>query len=256
MRKRLMIAVVLAALGTIALAATASALLTAPDGNTQALQAKMSPKRLSTAAPTPVSLFVKATTSNSTTPNGVPVPAVRAVLDFDKEASIFTRGYPTCDPAKLQSTSTEEAERACKAAKIGTGEAHALLPVGKQVFSVEQTVTAFNGTPQGGRPVVLLHAYGQVPVTVTTVLVGTVSKFEEEGYGPRLDVSIPPLAGGQGAITDFSVTINKTFKFKGKKRGYVAATCKDRSLKARGAFTYRDGQTLTPKLKQACTQQK
>jgi hypothetical protein len=256
MRKRLSIVVALAMFAALATAVTASAVLTAPDGNTQELAIKFSPKKLSKTKPTPVSLTVTATTSNPTAPKGVPVPATRAVIDFDKEAKIFTKGYPTCAASKIENTSTEEALRFCKAAKIGGGVAHALLPVGLQVFKVEQTVTAFNGVPQGGKPVVLLHAYGTTPVTVTVVLVGTVSKFNKEGYGPRLDVTIPPLGGGQGAITDFTATIKKNFKFKGKQRSYVSSTCKDKTLKGRGQFIYKDGQSLTPTVKQRCSQKK
>ena len=54
--------------------------------------------------------------------NGVPVPAVKAVVDFDKNTKLFTKGVPTCDPAKLQNTSTEIALRECGKAKIGGGK--------------------------------------------------------------------------------------------------------------------------------------
>ena len=39
------------------------------------------------------------TTTSTTDPSGKPVPAVEAVIDFDKNASIFAKGYPTCDAA-------------------------------------------------------------------------------------------------------------------------------------------------------------
>jgi hypothetical protein len=72
-------------------------------------------------------------------------------------------------------------------------------------------VTAFNRVPQNGKPVVLLHAYGTTPVQTTLVLVGVVSNNGREGYGPRLDVTIPPIAGGSGAITySDGITIGAT----------------------------------------------
>ena len=74
------------------------------------------------------------------------------------------------------------------------------------------TITAFNGVPAGGKPVILLHTYSQTPVQTTLILVGTVSNLNKEGFGPRLDVEIPLIAGGQGAITGFHVNIFKTFK--------------------------------------------
>ncbi len=57
------------------------------------------------------------------------------------------------------------------------------------------------------------------------------SNLNKEGFGPRLDVTIPLIAGGQGAITGFHVKIFKTFKYKGKKRSYVSATCLSKKLK-------------------------
>jgi len=237
-------------------AAIAGPTVVGNDGNTQSLEVVI-PKSLSKTKPTPITLKVTAKTTTTTNPNGVPSPAVRAVVDFDKNASLYTKGVPTCDPAKLQSTSTEAALTACGNAKIGSGAGAALLPVGAKVFSEPTVITAFNGVPQGGRPVVLLHAYGSAPVQTTVVLIGKVSNYNKEGFGPRLDVEIPKLAGGTGAITEFTVTINKKFRFQGKQRSYVSAKCPNsKKLKARGAFTFVDGETLTAVDKQSCKQRK
>ena len=82
---------------------------------------------------------------------------------------------------------------------------------------------------------VLLQAYGEVPVQTTQVLVGVVTKYNKEGYGPRLTVSIPLIAGGLGALTDFQAMIFKKFNYKGKQRSYVSSKCpKSKKLKARG----------------------
>ena len=107
-------------------------------------------------------------TDTTTAANGVPSPAIHAVIDFDKGAKIFAKGLPTCNPALLQSTSTEIAEEKCGKAKIGSGTANALLPAGSQVYPAEQTVTAFNGVPVGGKPTVLLHTYGTTPIQATS----------------------------------------------------------------------------------------
>lgn len=252
MRKRLTSIVALTALVALAIAATASAVLTAPDGNTQSIQVASLPKRLSRTRPAPITLEVTTRTSTVTNPNGVPVPAVEAVIDFDRSASIFAKGYPTCEAALLQSTTTETAMRLCGRAKIGAGTATALIAIGETVFTENLVVTAFNGKPQGGRPVVLLHSYGRAPVQTTAVLVGVTSRYDREGYGPRLDVSIPLIAGGTGALTDFHASIFKKFTYKGVKRSYVTAMCKTGRLKARGKFVYRDGQSLTPNVTQRC----
>jgi len=240
----------------VASVAVAGPVVAGNDGNTQSIDVLLSPKKLSKTALTPATLKVTTKTTTTTAANGVPVPATQAVVDFDKNAKLFTKGLPTCDAAKLQSTSTESATTACGSAKIGSGTGSALLPVGAQVYTEPTVVTAFNGVPQGSKPVVLLHAYGAAPVQTTLVLIGTVSSYAKEGYGPRLDLAIPPIAGGTGALTDFQVTIDKKFSYKGKPRSFVSAKCVGKKLKARGTFTYKDGESLTALSTQACTQKK
>ncbi len=140
---------------------------------------------------------------------------MRVILDFDKNAKIFTKGIPTCNPAKLQNTSTEVAKQQCGSAIIGSGTAKALLPVGSTIYSVNATVTAFNSVPQGGKPAVILHTYSTTPIQTTLVLIGPVTNYNKRGYGPRLDLTVPLIAGGQGALTDFNVKISKKYKYKG-----------------------------------------
>lgn len=237
--------------------AVAGAPVTGADGNSQSIDVKIGPKKLSKTKPTPATLEVTTKVTNGTTPGGVPVPATRVVVDFAKGAKLFTKGLPTCTAGQLQSVSTEVAEQNCKGAIIGKGKAAALLPVGTKIFPVDQTVTAFNGAPQGGKPVVLLHSYGLTPVQTTLVLVGVVSNYNKEGFGPRLDVNVPLIAGGAGALTDFNVKIDKKWKYKGKSVSFVSATCpNNKKLKARGAFTFKDGEVITALSSQSCKQKK
>lgn len=256
MHKRFILIAGLAALVAIAIpvsAAMGGETVTGPDGNTQSMEATISPKALFKKTSSPGSLFVDVTTGTTGSANGAPSPAVHDIIDFDQNLALATKGLPTCNASKLQNTSTEVAERACAGAIIGKGEATTLLPLGT-LYTEPTKVTAFNGVPQGGKPVVLLHAYGTSPVQTTLVLVGVVSNYGKEGYGPRLDVTIPPIAGGSGAITDFKVTINKSWTYKGKKMSFVNAKCPaSKKLKYRGAFTYADGVTITATHTQPCT---
>lgn len=241
----------------VATAAWAGPTVSGPDGNTQSIDSLIQPKKLSKKSFTPGSLKVTTLTTSTTAANGVPSPAVHATIDFDRNAKLYTKGLPTCDPGKLQNQSTEVAERVCGPAKIGSGQAIALLPVGGTVYNIEQTVTAFNGVPQGGKPSVLLHTYGTTPIQTALVLVGTVSNYNKEGYGPRLDLDIPLLAGGQGALKEFQVKIDRKWRFKGVKRSFISAKCANsKKLKARGKFTYRDGESLTATSVQGCKQAK
>jgi hypothetical protein len=251
----LAVAAATAITASVAIAGPLGPAVTTPNGNAQSVGSLITPKKLSKRTFTPGALEVTTKLTNSTSPNGVPVPTVRVVIDFDKNAKIFTKGIPTCDPAKLQNTSTEVALQQCGKAKIGSGKATALLPgSGSTVFTVKQTVTAFNGVPKGGKPVVILHTYGTTPLQTTLVLVGSVINYNKEGYGPRLDLEVPKLAGGSGALTDFQVKIDKKYKYKGKRVSFISAKCpSSKKLKTRAAFTFIDGQTATPKFVQTCT---
>lgn len=257
MRRRLIV-VVATAVGVAAIGggysfAYQSPTLQGPDGNTQSIAVNLTPKARSKTQATPTTLEVTTATGNATTANHVPVPAVEAIVDFPKGLTVFSKGYPTCNAGLLQSTSTEVAVEACGKAKIGGGEGTADLVVGSKVFPVNTQITAFNGVPQGGKPVILLHTYAQSPVQTTLVLVGTVSAYNKQGFGTRLDVSIPLIAGGQGAITGFKVKVFKKFKYKGQLRSYINATCPTKSWKARGQFVFRDGESLTPVVNGKCT---
>lgn len=256
MRKRFTLVAGIATLAAIVIPATAAVAgetVTGPDGNTQSIEASVSPKALFPKTASPASLKVEVKTGSATAATGVPSPAVHDVIDFDKNLTLTTKGLPTCNAAKLQNTTTEAAERACGKAKIGSGSAITLLPL-NTVYTEPTTVTAFNGVPQGGKPVVLLHAYGVAPIQTTLVLVGTVTNYGKEGFGPRLDVTVPPIAGGIGAITDFKVTIHKTWAYKGKKASFISARCPAaKKLKYRGAFTYADGITINATTTQTCT---
>jgi hypothetical protein len=253
MHRRFALIASLAALVAAAIpvsAAMGGETVTGPDGNTQSIEGSVTPKGLYKKTASPASLFVDVKTGST---GAIPSPAVHDLIDFDQNLTLATKGLPTCNASQLQNTSTEVAERVCASAKIGSGESTALLPLGT-LYTEPTKVTAFNGVPQGGKPVVLLHAYGTSPVQTTLVLVGTVSNYGKEGYGPRLDVLVPPLAGGVGVITDFSVKIQKSWTYKGKKMSFVSAKCPaSRKLKFRGAFTYKDGTTITATHSQPCT---
>ncbi len=256
MRKRFTLIAGLAAIVALAIpvsAALAGETVSGPDGNTQSIEAAVTPKALYKKTSSPATLSVDVKTGTTTATNGVPSPAVHDVIDFDQNLSLQTKGLPTCSVTKLQNTSTEVAEKACPGAIIGKGSAITLIPL-STVFTEPVTVTAFNGVPQGGKPVVILHSYGVSPVQTTLLLTGVVTNYNKEGYGPRLDVTIPPLAGGYGAITDFKVRINKSWTYQGKKMSFVNAKCAaSKKLKYRGAFTYKDGTTINASTTQTCT---
>ncbi|HET7443575.1 MAG TPA: hypothetical protein VFJ57_02850 [Solirubrobacterales bacterium] len=248
------VAAITAVVASSALAGPVGAPVAASDGNSQAIGATIAPKKLYKKIFTPGTLEVTTKLATSS-PTGFPSPTTHVVIDFDKNAKIFTKGIPTCDAAKLQNTSTDVALQQCGSAKIGEGTGQAVIKLGERLIPAPATVVAFNGKPKGSKPVVLLHTYTTTPAQTTLVLVGTVSNYNKEGYGPRLDVEVPLIAGGQGALTDFNVKINKKYKYKGEPVSFIAAKCPaSKKLKVRSTFTFLDGQTANPVYTQSCAQ--
>src|SRR4029077_6169187 len=197
MRNRFILIAGLAALVAIAIpvsAAIAGETGTGPDGNTQSMEAAVSPKALYKKTFSPASLFVDVRTGTTNSTTGAPSPAVHDVIDFDQDLSLKTKGLPTCNSSKLQNTSTEAAERACGDAMIGSGEATTLLPLGT-LYTEPTKVLAFNGVPQGGKPVVLLQVYGASPNHTAIIMLKVSSIAETDAQGQNYHQSTPPIAG-------------------------------------------------------------
>lgn len=185
-------------------------------------------------------IFVETTTADAADPAAMPPKASRAVINFPKSNMKFDPGAaPGCSQSQIANTTTEAAEAACGDAIVGRGDATAALPFGaggtRQDFPV--VVTAFNNGDADG---ILLHSRPQ-GLPTTTVLVGTLQ-------GTTLDVAIPPLGGGVGAIAQFNTTV--------KKGKYVQFRCKKKSFKYTSTFTFTDTPTANAEDTQSCKQKK
>jgi hypothetical protein len=183
---------------------------------------------------------VTTTTSDQANPSGMPPKATHAQLVFDKKNMKFDPdSAPGCDPNQIENTTTQAAKAACGTAQVGDGSAIAALPFGpggtRQDFPA--VVTAFNNGASDG---ILLHSrVDQLGTTV--VLPGVLRKT-------TLDVDVPPLGGGVGAIAEF--------KTKVKKGKYVQARCKRKTIKTNSTFTYSDAPQATASDSQKCKQKK
>lgn len=162
--------------------------------------------------------------------------ASRAQLKFDDDIKFTAQGLPTCKESQIQGTTTQQAIQACGKTQVGKGAATAAVG-GDPNAPVQTVVTAFNGQPKGGKPVLLLHTRSQA-LGLTTILVG-VLKNASGIYGKELDVSIDPLPFGT-ALTRFQTKVQKSFRVAGKNRSYVSARCFDnnKTWNYAGKFTF------------------
>ena len=149
------------------------------------------------------SLFVDVITNYAGSGTGfVDRKANRTKLYFPTDFAFQTRGLAQCDPnaGNFGDSTTTQAKELCGRAQVGSGSARTVGPL----LNVTAVVTAFNGTRSGGAPTLLLHSRSSLGTT--SVLIGRLVRSDRPGFGQMLDVTVPPLPGGQ-AISDFRTTI-------------------------------------------------
>jgi hypothetical protein len=174
----------------------------------------------------------------------VPPALEVAVLDFDREGRLSTRGLPTCPVSAIAEATPQEARHICRSSIVGTGrlETAAALP-GQGPVIASSPLTLFNGVRQNGDPTVVLHAQITSPVTQTFAVVVPIEKLSGS-YGYRATIDVPPIAGGFGALTYIDVTVGRRYRANGQGRNYISARCTRGLFEARGRFTASDGSHL------------
>lgn len=240
-----------AALGTVAIAQAL---------NTQTVQVTVSPHKKLPKKGTGKSVKAKLTlsTRDAADPAARPTAGRSVNIDFDKDLRLFTKGLKRCNPSSIASATTEAAIQKCGKTKVsvgrtvpyGSGTPQNAAVVRTPVGDIPAAITVFNGTPSNGRPRVLVHTVNSV--SGTTLLEATLVKGPA-GYGESLLVVSPPVAGDQASIIDFTVTVKKSFKYKGDPHGFVQATCKDRKIKSQARARFADGSTASGTFVQSCT---
>jgi hypothetical protein len=183
--------------------------------------------------------------------DGTVSPATRAQIFFDDDIKFDTRGVVKCPKSKVDGNkTTAAAKNACPFSVVGSGNASIAVAGNPDAVALAK-VTAFNGVPKGGKPVILLHSYSAA-TGLAPVLDG-VLKNTSGDFGKILDVAIPPLPFGS-AITSFETKVQRSTRFEGKTINFVSARCKDgnRKWNYKGKFTYDGSPSKTATSAQTC----
>lgn len=230
MRRKLMLALALAAVLSLGVVAIANAVqITLRAGNVvSTFGGSTSPKALpkNKFVPVNTNIFGKIGTANGNHP-----PALREVeFDIDKDVKINVKGYPVCKANQLEARDTKAAMKVCGSTVLGEGEAHAEIAFPEQSpIKVGSPLTVFNGGEKGGKVKLLIHIFLTVPVPAAVVTEVTISR---KGTGIHSVAKVPVVAGGSGSALDFKFKLGKTYSYKGKKVGYFEAKCPDGVFKA------------------------
>jgi hypothetical protein len=183
----------------------------------------------------------------------VPPPLQQLVLDFDRDGRLSIAGLPICEPGALEEATTAEARNRCPGAIVGTGHASvAIGGAGQQFLVVSAPLTFFNGPRLAGEPTVIMHARITVPAVQNFVITIPIEK-RRGPYRYRATIDLPPIAGGQGALTHIDATIGKRYRSGGRERSYVSARCGDGIFSTHGRFTFTDGTIIDGSVEKACT---
>ena len=184
--------------------------------------------------------------------SGGPIPqkANNVLVDFSKNIALDPDAVPACTE-DLENTTRETAIERCGDAQVSidgdvaSGEgsfATAALATGPGGTAglVDVDVIAFNGGASAAGANAKASAttgtfilWTRVLDLITTILPATLEKAPKP-FGTRLNVIVPPLAGGTGALSDFQTQV--------KAGKYIQGRCKNdkKKMAIEGTFHYDD----------------
>jgi hypothetical protein len=205
-------------------------------------------------APVTVTLEGRISTTDGSHP-----PALETLeVEVNRHGRILARGLPSCTAPVLQTTSTEAALRRCGPALVGKGSFTAVLDSSEGPVPVEGKLLAFNGGTRGHRAL-LLHFHANRPVQATLVLPLAISHKAKGEFGTVLSTDVPRLAGGLGSITSLELKLGREFSYRGRRVGFVSASCAAPAgfpgigfTFARGRFHFANQVEMHPALSASC----
>jgi hypothetical protein len=197
-----------------------------------------------------ITLSAKSTIS---TADGTHLPAAKTLsLEFDKHARLNTRGLATCSVGRLQNTLTNQAEKICGDALVGTGRAGAEITFPEQApFFASGKMLIFNGRPQHGHRVMIFHVYAHVPAPTTFVATAVIGKGSRGGTTANL--TIPTIVAGQGSLDFAELTIQKSWKYRGRRQSLLLASCPTGHLVTRGELTFSGATAMSGHVVRSCS---
>jgi len=254
MRKRLMWTLALGAVAAIAFASVSVAkpVVVSLGNLVLKFDSSVSPKKLPKKKLAPITFKLSA---NISTKDGKHPPAAKTFSgDVDKNGALDTKGLPVCKAGQLEARPTAQAKAACKKSLIGQGSATAEVEFAEQApFTAKGPLLVFNGGTKGGKTLILVHVYANVPAPTAFITKVFVKKEHKGKFGLHLESKIPVVAGGAGSLTNFQIKNKKIFTYKGKKKSYFLAKCPTGSLFGQGEVTFSNGDKLKGSVVVPCT---
>jgi hypothetical protein len=207
------------------------------------------------AAPVAVSISAEITTTDHTAP-----PQLRSIkLEVNRNGHLDAKGLPLCRYHQIQPATTAEARDTCGRAIVGRGSFSSNVTLPEQSpFPSQGAIVAFNGRFHG-RPAILAHIYGTIPLPTSFTLPFEVQHNRAGTYGTTLTTSLPRVAADWGYVRGVSLTLQRRFRYRGTAHSYVTAGCPAPPgfpgatfALARTAFGFEDGKVLRTTMTRNC----
>lgn len=204
------------------LASHAAAEIKEEHGVRVSVDGKLLPKKLPRHGTAPVSVSVSGHIGFER--SSAPPQLETLTIAINRHGHLFSRGLPHCRMGRINPSTTQEALAACRSALVGEGHFSADVRLPEQSpFPSEGKVLAFNGKLDG-RPAILAHIYGTEPVPTSYVLPFFI-KGSSGTFGTVLETSLPSVTGEWGYVTGISMTLDRSFSYRGRRRSFLSAGC-------------------------------
>jgi hypothetical protein len=158
------------------------------------------------------------------TGGAVPRQLRQVTVEINRHGHLDPTGLPVCHVEQIQPATTAGALEACRGSLVGEGRFSAEVFLPEQApFPSRGEIFAFNGTFRGS-PAILAHVYGTQPAPTSYTLPFQITRTGGV-YGTMLRASLPAATSEWGYVTGLSLTLDRTLSHRGKRRGYLSATC-------------------------------
>jgi hypothetical protein len=220
------------------------------------LNGSIDPRKLPRDRPAPVALSLA---GEIRTADGSPLPRVRRIeLALAGRGLLFTRGLPVCPRARLRNANRPQALERCGPALVGRGRLAAEVFVPQQPpFEIESRLLAFNGRTEGGRPAVWMHTFSPNPPV--SIVLPFVLRRRPGAFRTALVATVPRSVGPWPHLAGFEMTFSRRFRYRGKLRSYLSASCPVPPsftagflAFARATYSFADGRRLSAETVRSC----
>lgn len=219
-------------------------------------QGGLAPKRLPRTTPAPVSVRVAGAIK---TTHGLRLPQLRTItVAINRAGRLDDRGLPTCRIASIQPATEAVAKKRCANSIVGSGHVTLVVRLPSQGDYISRNnLLAFNGPRVHGEKLILAQIYSKNPPGAI-ILTFTVKKHKGV-YGNVIETTLPKYAEGWAYLTQFEMTLGRTWTSHGKEHSYVSASCaapagftKALFPFAKASYAFGSGEVLTTKIVRSC----